>query len=120
MTSFEAAVLYAEAVVLEREERYAEARDAFLVVADAMEEAGDMSLARESRIRSLKNHVLLWARRRWPDIGDQLFPHHVTFSREAEGGAHSRAHLFVRRYPLWAHVTVSRRGDVRLMLERWN
>ena len=120
ITSFQAAELYADAAALEREGRYAESRDAFLVVSDAMEEAGDASLAREARIRSLRNHVLIWARQRWPEIGDELFPLHIAYNALGQPSRHARAKLVIRRYPFWARVTVGRRGDVRLVTERWS
>ncbi len=121
MTLEELSDLYEVAARLERARDFASARDAFLVVGDAAEESGIMDGARDARRRSMINHVVAWARERWP--ADDLHIHDVHFSQFPFGifggrGRRSRVDLQVRRrnqYPnTWTHVTVGRRGDIRI------
>ena len=122
MTGEEFTELYEAAARLERAGDYASARDAFLVAGDAAEEMGSMVYmvyAREARRRAMQNHVAAWARRRWPDEGE-IHIHDVTFSQfpfGTFGRRRSRVDMQVvigSWYRRVAHVTVGRRGDVRL------
>lgn len=122
MTLEEFAELYEVAARLERAGLYADARDAFLVAGDAAEEIGNnMDYAREARRRSMLNHVAWWARGRWP--AEELYIHNVMFSDfpfGTFGRRRSRVDLRIRRRHRGSeavtdvHVTVGRRGDVRL------
>ena len=126
MTPEEFTELYESAARLERAGAYTYARDAFLVVGDAAEERGRMDDAREARRRAMQNHVTAWARQRWPR--EEIHIHDVLFSEwpfGTFGRRRSRVDLqiCVRPYPSQvgygyattrAHVTVGRRGDVRL------
>ena len=119
MTLEEFTELYEAAARLERAGDYTSARDAFLVVGDAAEEMGSMEYAREARRRATVNHVTAWARQRWPT--EETSIHDVMFSQfpfGTFGRRRSRVDMQVRRryqYPTTvAHVTVGRRGDVRL------
>ena len=113
MTPEEYTAMYEAAARLERVGDYTSARDAFLVVGDAAEERGRMDDAREARRRATLNHVTAWARQRWP--AEEIHTHDVTFSEfpfGTFGRRRSRVDLRIRR--LHHHVTVGRRGDVRL------
>ena len=113
MTLEEFTEMYEAAARLERAGNYTSARDAFLVAGDAAEEMGSMEYAREARRRATMNHVTAWARQRWP--AEEIHIHDVTFSEfpfGTFGRRRSRVDLRIRR--LHHHVTVGRRGDVRL------
>ena len=121
MTGEEFTELYEAAARLERAGDYTSASDAFLVVGDAAEEIGFMDYVRDARRRAMLNLVAAWARRRWP--AEELYIHDVSFSEfpfGTFGRRRSRVDMRVRRrsiYPdpvIVAHVTVGRRGDVRL------
>ena len=119
MTLEEFTELYEAAARLERVGFHADARDAFLVAGDAAEEIGNMDYAREARRRSMLNHVTWWARGRWP--AEELYINDVSFSQFPFGTfrrRRSRVDMQIRRryqYPVSvAHVTVGRRGDIRL------
>ena len=110
------AELYAHAYELERAMRYAEASDAFLVLADGEEESGDMAAARSLRTRALRNYVTAWARKRWPRGSIHL--EHVDIAQSSPRARRSRIDLTIRRRQrtanYWERVSVGRRGDVRL------
>ena len=119
MTLEEFTEMYEAAARLERAGDYVTASEAFLVVGDAAEEIGNTDYARDARRRAMLNHVAGWARRRWP--AEELHVHDVTFSQfpfGTFGRRRSRVDIQIRRryqYPVTvAHVTVGRRGDVRL------
>ena len=106
--------LYVQAAALEHDMRYADASDAFLVLADAAEEHGEAEEAARMRQRALRNHVTAWARQRWPREGIHVINVDIV---ESWPGAHrTRIHLTVWRRDAerWEWVSVGRRGDVRL------
>ena len=119
MTLEEFTEMYEAAARLERSGDYVSASDAFLVAGDAAEEIGNMDYARDARRRAMANHVTAWARRRWPE--ENLYINDVSFSQfpfGTFGRRRSRVDMQIRRryqYPVSvAHVTVGRRGDIRL------
>ena len=126
MTLEEFTETYEAAARLERARDHVSASEAFLVAGDAAEEIGNMEYAREARRRAMQNHVMAWALRRWP--GEELYIHDVTFSQfpfGTFGRRRSRVDMQIRRWYQGmrssiagsrgtSHVTVGRRGDVRL------
>ena len=105
--------LYVDAATLERDMRYEEASDAFLVLADAAEERGETEDASSLRGRALRNHVAAWSRQRWPREG--IHVHNVVVMPPWPGVRRTRIHLTVWRRDAerWEWVSVGRRGDVR-------
>ena len=109
--------LYAHAAALERDMRYADASDAFLVLADAAEERGEAEDASSLRRRALRNYVTAWARQRWPREGIHVaHVFNAIIGLSSSRARRSRIDLTVRRRDAgrWEHVSVGRRGDVRL------
>ena len=108
--------LYAHAAGLERDMRYADASDAFLVLADAAEEDGETQDALSLRHRALRNHVTSWARQRWPREGIHVYDVVITGFPPRR---RSRIDLTVRRRVAsrWEQVSVGRRSVVRLERE---
>ena len=109
--------LYAHAAALERDMRYVDASDAFLVLADAAEERGEVEDASSLRRRALRNYVTAWARQRWPREGIHI--ENVDIARFwflPYASPRSRIDLSVRRRDAgrWERVSVGRSGDVRL------
>lgn len=110
--------LYAHAAALEHDMRYVDASDAFLVLADAAEEHGETEDASSLRRRALRNHVTAWARQRWPREGIHVSNIVIDAFPPRR---RSRIDLTVRRRDAgrWEHVSVGRRGDVRLEANMW-
>ena len=108
------AELYVHADGLESDMHYADASDAFLVLADAAEERGEVKDAFSLRHRALRNFVTAWARERWPREG--IHSMNVTISTFSPRARRSRIDLYVWRRAAGRgeHVSVGRRGDVRL------
>ena len=108
--------LYMHAVALERDMRYADASDAFLVLADAAEEYGETEDASSLRRRALRNYVTAWARQRWPREGIHIENVDIARFWFLQRARRSRIDLSVRRRDAgrWERVSVGRRGDVRL------
>ena len=106
--------LYAHAANLERGMRYADASDAFLVIADAEEERGEADAATSLRRQALRNYVAAWARQRWPR--EDIFIENIDIAQFSPRARRSRIDLAVRRCDAgrWERVSVGRRGDVRL------
>ena len=115
MTDLDAlAQLYVHAADLERDMRYVDASDAFLVLADAEEERGEAKAASSLRRHALRNYVTAWARQRWPREGIHI--ENVSFAQFSPRARRSRIDLSVRRREAgrWERISVGRRGDVRL------
>ena len=129
MTLEEFTEAYEAAARLERARDHVSASEAFLVAGDAAEEIGNMEYAREARRRAMLYHVTAWAQRRWP--GEEFYIHDVWFSSfpfGTFGRRRSRVDMQIRhqtnqRSPhppragqaiVVSHVTVGRRGDVRV------
>ena len=123
MTLEEYTEMYVTAAQLERAGDYISASEAFLVAGDAAEEMGNEVEMRDARRRAMLNHVTAWARRRWPAENLRIFNVEISpFPFGTSGRRRSRVDVQIRRryqYPtVVAHVTVGRRGDIRLEQER--
>ena len=114
MTPKEVDALMSEARSLLSADRFAEARDAYSVAADAAEETGEESVAFFARRRAARLHVLVWARRRWP--AENIREHDIEF-KQMPPKRRSRVDLSIRRRETvprtWVYVSVGRRGDIR-------
>ena len=108
--------LYMHVSDLERDMRYADASDAFLVLADAAEERGQAEAAAILRRRALRNYVTAWARAHWPREGIHIDNVDVARFWFLPRRGRRRIDLSVRRRDAgrWERVSVGRRGDVRL------
>ena len=106
--------LFVHAENLEHNMHYEDASEAFLVLADAAEERGEMKDARDLRRRALRNYVTVWARERWPREGIHVM--NVTTQTLSPRARRSRIDLYVWRRVAGRgeHVSVGRKGDVRL------
>ena len=113
------------------EGRHAEASETYLVAADLAEELNDKAVARAARSSARRNHVVIWARRRWP--ADNVQGEDVLIDRSWIGHTHNRelVRFAVRRVtrPMnrrtgaparvgWTIVQVDRLGRVRVVGER--
>ena len=109
--------LMQEAHALDEAGRYREARDAFLVAADAAEEEGKRTIAWALRLVARKMHIADWARKKFPTLGirsSHVFPRPPTL--DVRQAMNEEVKVFLIRSPFFDEalvVSVDRRGRVR-------